>query len=68
MKVFVGSSDVNKRPYAKKGDEPFTLTATSGQMLKLPKGNIYRYNFPGPATYVAICLPAFSPEIAGRIE
>ena len=45
-----------------------TLTATAGQTLHLPKGNLYKYTFPGPCTYVPVCLPTFTPELAGRIE
>jgi hypothetical protein len=68
MKVFVGSDDKAKRPAGRAGDAPFVLTATAHQMLHLPKGHLYRYNFPGPCTYVAICLPAFTPELSGRVE
>jgi len=68
MVVYVGSDDPSKRPAGRTGDAPFVLTATANQMLHLPKGHLYRYNFPGKTTYVAICTPAFMPELAGRIE
>lgn len=68
MRVFVGSADAGKRPKGREGDEPTTLTATAGQTLHLPRGHLYRYNFPGPCTYIPICMPAFRPEISGRIE
>ena len=44
------------------------LEAKAGQMLWLPKGYLYTYSFPGPCSYVPVCLPAFSPEISGRIS
>lgn len=68
MIVYVGSEDAEKRPPGRTEDEPFVLKAKAGQTLQLPKGHLYRYTFPGPCTYVPVCLPAFSPEIAGRIE
>jgi hypothetical protein len=68
MKVFVGSASVADRPKGREDDEPFCLIAHAGQMLHLPRKHLYRYNFPGPCEYVPVCLPAFKPEIAGRIE
>ena len=44
------------------------LTVGPGQAVHAPKGEWVRYSTPGPegATYVAICLPAFSPETVHR--
>ena len=49
-------------------EKPITLTASAGQTLHLPRGHKYRYTFPGPCNYLPVCLPAFSPDLAGRIE
>lgn len=68
MKVFVGSEDQAKRPPGRETDAPFELTAHGGEVLHLPKGHLYRYNFPGACTYIPICLPAFAPHLSGRIE
>ncbi len=48
-------------------DSAFVLTAEAGEVLHLPAGHRYRYNFPGPCTYVPVCLPAFTPALSGRI-
>lgn len=50
------------------GDGKEVLVARAGQMLHLPRGHLYTYSFPGPAAYVPVCLPAFRPELSGRIE
>jgi hypothetical protein len=68
MNVSVGHSDEAKRPAGRKGDEPFHITAHAGQMLHLPRGHLYCYSFPGACKYIPVCLPAFSPEISGRLE
>lgn len=49
------------------GDGKVVLVARAGQMLHLPRGILYTYSFPGPAAYVPVCLPAFRPELSGRI-
>ena len=67
MKVFVGSDDATKRPVGRENDAPFVLTATSGQVLCLPKGHLYHKTFPGPCEIIPICLPAFSPDLAGNV-
>jgi len=45
-----------------------TEVITAGCGVYLPKGCRVRVNFPGPAEVVAICLPAFSPNIEHREE
>ena len=42
------------------------LVASKGQTLHLPRGHTYTVTFPGAAEYVALCMPAFSPELAVR--
>ncbi len=41
---------------------------TAGQAVITPKGEWVQYSTPGPegAEYIAVCLPAFSPEIVHR--
>ncbi len=49
-------------------NEDVVLEAGEGQTLHLPRGVRYRYTVPEEGCeYVPICLPAFRPEIAGRI-
>ena len=50
------------------GDEVFEVGA--GQTIITPKGNWVRYGSPheGGAEYIAVCLPAFSPETVHRDE
>ncbi len=45
-----------------------TFDVTAGQAVIAPKGRWVRYNTPleGGAEYVAVCLPAFSPETVHR--
>ena len=40
----------------------------SGQAIKTKKGEWVKYSspFPGGAEYIAVCLPAFSPETVHR--
>lgn len=40
----------------------------AGQAVIVPRGQWVRYSTPGPegAEYVAVCLPAFSPQIVHR--
>lgn len=45
-----------------------TTTVRSGEGVFLPAGCRVRWIFPGPAEYVPICLPAFSPDIVHREE
>src|SRR5512139_2586846 len=42
----------------------------AGQAVIAPKGAWVRYSSPGPegAEYIAVCLPAFSPETVHRDE
>ena len=43
---------------------------SAGQTVIAPRGQWVRYSTPGPegAEYIAVCLPAFSPEIVHRDE
>jgi mannose-6-phosphate isomerase-like protein (cupin superfamily) len=45
-----------------------TLDVAAGQAIVAPRGQWVRYSTPGPegAEYVAICLPAFSPQLVHR--
>ncbi len=45
-----------------------TLDVNAGQAVLTRAGELVRYTTPGPdgAEYVAICLPAFSPDLARR--
>lgn len=44
------------------------MTVSAGQAVHTSKGEWVRYSSPGPegAEYVAICLPAFSPDTVHR--
>jgi len=44
------------------------LDVVAGQGVLVPAGEWVRYSTPGPegAEYVAVCVPAFSPELARR--
>jgi quercetin dioxygenase-like cupin family protein len=46
--------------------DPFTVTA--GQAVIAPAGEWVRYSTPGPdgARYIAVCRPAFSPDLVHR--
>ena len=44
------------------------VVVSAGQGFVLDKGTRVQWEWPGPCKYVAICLPAFSPENAGREE
>lgn len=50
--------------------ETATLCVNAGQAVVVPRGEWVRYSTPGPdgAEYVAVCLPAFSPETVHRDE
>ena len=43
-----------------------TLTVAAGQAVIAEKGQWVQYSTPGGAQYVAVCLPAFSPESVHR--
>jgi len=45
-----------------------TLDVEAGQAIHVRRGEWVRYGTPGPdgAEYVAICLPAFAPDIVHR--
>jgi ethanolamine utilization protein EutQ (cupin superfamily) len=45
-----------------------TLTVAAGQAVIAQRGEWVRYSTPGPegAEYVAVCLPAFSPDTVHR--
>ena len=43
-----------------------TLEIHAGQAVLVRAGERVRYTTPGEAEYVAVCLPAFAPELAHR--
>src|SRR5689334_15011258 len=45
-----------------------SLDVHAGQAVIAHKGEWVRYSTPGPegAEYIAVCVPAFSPDIVGR--
>jgi mannose-6-phosphate isomerase-like protein (cupin superfamily) len=44
-----------------------TLDVKEGQAVIAPKGEWVRYSTPsGPCEYVAVCVPAFSPDTVAR--
>jgi mannose-6-phosphate isomerase-like protein (cupin superfamily) len=47
-----------------------SLDVAAGQAVIAPRGEWVQYSTPGPegAEYIAVCLPAFSPEIVHRDE
>ena len=47
-----------------------TLDVQAGQAVIASAGEEVRYSTPGPegAEYIAVCLPAFSPETVHRVE
>ncbi|HPP78848.1 GNAT family N-acetyltransferase, partial [Methanospirillum sp.] len=44
------------------------LMVLSGQAVLIPAGSKVRYSTPEGAEYIAVCLPAFSPDLAHRGE
>jgi quercetin dioxygenase-like cupin family protein len=44
------------------------LDVAAGQAVHVPAGEWVRYSTPEGATYVAVCLPAFSPDTVHRDE
>jgi mannose-6-phosphate isomerase-like protein (cupin superfamily) len=47
-------------------DGTSSFTAAAGQSIHAPAGERVRYSTPDGAQYVAICLPAFTPETVHR--
>ena len=67
--VLVQSGVMNVKIAQQGSSSPaYEISAGKGQMLHLPRGFLYTYSFPGPCTYVPVCLPAFTPALSGRIE
>ena len=46
----------------------WTMDVGAGQAVHVTAGEWVRYSTPGGATYVAVCLPAFSPDTVHRDE
>jgi ethanolamine utilization protein EutQ (cupin superfamily) len=46
--------------------EEGTLEVRAGQAVLVPGGEWVRYSTPEGASYVAVCLPAFSPDTVHR--
>ena len=44
------------------------MRASAGQAIKAHAGEWIRYKTPGGAKYLAVCLPAFSPDTVHRDE
>jgi ethanolamine utilization protein EutQ (cupin superfamily) len=44
------------------------LDVEAGQGIHAPRGEWVRYSTPGGAEYVAVCVPAFSPDTVHRDE
>mgnify|MGYP000857668291 CR=1 FL=1 len=42
------------------------LAVHSGQAVLVPAGSMVRYSTPEGAEYIAVCLPAFSPDLVNR--
>jgi mannose-6-phosphate isomerase-like protein (cupin superfamily) len=45
-----------------------TLTVGAGQSITVPAGTWVRYETPEATEYVAVCIPAFSPDTVHRDE
>jgi ethanolamine utilization protein EutQ (cupin superfamily) len=43
-----------------------TFEVNAGQAITIHKGEWVRYSTPGGAEYVAVCLPAFTPDTVHR--
>ncbi len=43
-----------------------TTRVRAGQAVLVSRGEWVRYSTPGGATYIAVCVPAFSPETVHR--
>ena len=50
--------------------EAGSMTVSAGQAARAPAGQWVRYSTPDPggARYVAVCVPAFTPEAVNRDE
>ena len=50
--------------------EPGTIDVSAGEAVLAKAGEWVRYSTPGEegAEYIAVCLPAFSPETVHRVE
>jgi mannose-6-phosphate isomerase-like protein (cupin superfamily) len=46
--------------------EDGTLEVRAGQAVLVPGGEWVRYSTPDGASYIAVCLPAFSPDTVHR--
>jgi ethanolamine utilization protein EutQ (cupin superfamily) len=46
--------------------EDGALDVAAGQAVFVPAGEWVRYSTPGGASYIAVCLPAFAPDIVHR--
>jgi ethanolamine utilization protein EutQ (cupin superfamily) len=46
--------------------ESGTLEVQAGQAVLVPGGEWVRYSTPDGASYIAVCLPAFSPDTVHR--
>lgn len=45
-----------------------SIEVPAGHAIDVAPGTPVRYETPEPAVYVALCLPAFSPELAHRAD
>ena len=45
-----------------------TFEVGAGQAITIHKGEWVRYSTPGGAEYIAVCLPAFTPDTVHRDE
>ncbi len=45
-----------------------TIPVGAGEAILIPAGKRVRYSAPEGAEYVAVCVPAFAPELAHREE
>jgi mannose-6-phosphate isomerase-like protein (cupin superfamily) len=49
-------------------DDHGSFTVAAGQAVHAPAGQRVRYSTPIGADYVAVCIPAFSPDTVRRAE
>lgn len=49
-------------------DRSGSLTVNAGQAVHSPAGERVRYSTPDGADYIAVCIPAFSPDLVHRDE
>ena len=45
-----------------------TFEVNAGQAITIEKGEWVRYSTPGGAEYIAVCIPAFTPDTVHRDE